>query len=401
MQMNLWTCCRSRCVLKDLIRQNPYPSNIHLFQLEQKDEWPSGACKKCVDFIAEIKSFREKVLATQEILINVTPATESLPPLDDDYFRDDFSSDETVEDKTEIKTELPMEPQVVIEPLPKLPSRRTTRVSKRPEIPEDTVTTFDNSSDEEELLPPPLKKLRSKIEEQDEADYSAATYQAKAKKPKKPKKKETPPASEQQPPKKKKKNWRRANASTMEGLDLLVRRQTLLEDRERRSKWSFEQKEESRMQSLKLWEKKFKEKYTHLTPIIEELKLRVCDICKVEQDSLGSLFCHQEREHDISRNAAYVNCCETRYTNSLVLGHCMYHLDKDTFKCPIVDCGKQCTSKARLSKHTKMKHTEGKFKCTKCTRAFMDSGSLEKHEYKHLVYRFTCQECVASKSHLN
>lgn len=360
-----------------------YPSNHPPFQLEEKYEWPNGACKKCIDFISEIKSFREKVLATQETLLNGTPATEPFPPPSDDYFGDALSSDESVEeDKTGIKSEANcdlMGARVIIEPLPNLPSRRTTRISKRPQIPQDTVTTFDNSSEDEEPLPANTSK-RTKAEQQDEEEDKAAILyrqQITAKKPRKPR----------EP---------RNNANTLEDLDLLVRRENRLMQQERRKKRSFEEKEASRKHSVVMWERKFKN-YAHLEPIIEELKLKVCDVCKVEQESLGALFSHQEREHDILRHKGYVICCKRRFENTYVLDHCMYHADKDTFKCPVEDCGKQCKSKAHMRKHQKQKHTAAEYKCSKCPKAFTEARALELHESRHLVYKYSCRECTRCK----
>lgn len=355
-----------------------------LFQLVEKPEWPSGACKKCFDFIVAIKTFKERVTGTQVTLLNASAVVESLPPIDDDHFMDYEPLHDSLEVKREIKSEdsfLQMEPQVIIEPLPELPAtRRTARVSKKRELPKDVVETVYNNSEEEEEDIKPTAAGRKKVKDEEEEaneNYEQRFNPSRIQKPKKPPKEYT----------------------GIGDLDLAIRREDRLKREQKINNRSLEEKEESLRRVDESWQKKVITNPQFL-PIIKEQKMTTCDVCQVDQVSLGRLFTHLERDHEVPRRRTYVVCCKRRFLSCRVLDHCKYHIDQDSFKCPEPNCGKQLMSGHLLNDHALNAHEKTETNCPECDRVFSNKHSMRSHLKNHETKKFGCDQCKKCKTRI-
>lgn len=178
--------------------------------------------------------------------------------------------------------------------------------------------------------------------------------------------------------------------------DRIIKREKRTTSSQRRLRLPFEAQEEKRKLFKASLEKKYA-KYAYLVPQMRELKMNVCALCEEVVDTLPGLYCHQEREHGISRYQGYALCCNIKHGIYTAFDHVLFHQDKDAFTCP--ECGKKCRSKYNLKKHSVVHKPEEQknHHCSKCGKGFNERNCLVKHEKKHRIYKFDCDECKESK----
>lgn len=275
------------------------------------------------------------------------------------------------------------------------PTRRTSRVPKERELPEDVVSSSfqddDDLSSTDESLEEEVKDLKfteaqvvrrqkKRAREAEEKDESYLSLEDK----------------------KRERKQRQLlddtllDYDTTGDMDLEIRREDRLKKMARIKKYSMEKQEQRWKAYKKTLEKKSKQ-FAHLNEQAKQLKMFECDYCKVDQGSFAELFVHMEREHEVERYRAYAVCCNYRLNIYTVYDHVIYHGNSEAFKCP--ECPKLCKSTINLKKHM-VKHRpeeEAKHKCDKCGKGYHDKALYRKHLKKHRIYRFDCEECKGSE----
>lgn len=352
----------------------------------------------CINFIAEIKSFKEKVQATQETLLNVTPDTETLPPIQDVFKVEEVVVEVDAPEPTPAKRKRGRPPTKVKkeeeEDLTTTPTRRTSRVRKEREVPEDVVTEFHDSDDHHVDV--------DTSDEDDDVDLKLDEAELMRRQRKKAQKeKEEQPYLSHEDAKRERKQ-RKLDESALVDYDgasdddRLNRKEDRMKAMASNRRQSNEVQEQKRKAYKRILTKRFVE-FAHLDERCRDLGMFVCSVCQVDKGCFAELFVHMEREHDILRYNAYAVCCKKRFSSYTVYDHLKYHDDQEAFKCP--QCPKRCMSTQNLRKHM-IKHkpdSERKHRCGKCGKGYYVKAEFSRHMRKHQIYRHNCGECRESE----
>lgn len=409
-----------------------------------KLNWPSEACKTCVDFLYQIKNFKEKVEETQENLLALLPQNDEDVPQKRKYtkrVKEEVQAIEDIEDveallapndedvavpqKRKYKKRVKEEVQAIEEieevevlELSKETDNEIIEVAEEKMTKDEFVSTKseDNESDMEvyeeldrEDTPPPSPPSTRRITRNNTDDSGRQIVpQKRTYKKRKPiaddddRDEDWDEGKEKRDRAKRKRQTRKLPKGTLSDYagaaddDRIIRREDRLKAQARRSNLPEEMQEKKRNAYKTSLEKRFKQ-YAHLDPIVRDLGMMVCDICKVTAESFLDLCCHMERDHDILRYQAYGVCCNARFNVYTVYDHAQYHQNKDAFKCP--DCGKQCHSGYSLKNHSH-KHRpdeEMRHRCEICGKGFHAKDNFARHMKKHRVFKHNCPECKGSE----
>lgn len=304
-----------------------------------------------MEFIVQMKRFKETVSSTQDLLepkaeVETKPKVEPKAKLEpepepepeetiyESHFAD--ADADTDDDRTFVKVKEEDAETEVIDLPPKPPTRKTTRSRKPRELDPETVASYEDSDDDREV-----RRMERRARIQEELDRPFGEVPVK------------------------------------------------------KGRWGVKKEAEESKSKV---DTKFKTGAL-LDYKLKALDLLNCHLCQEKQESFEELCNHMRAEHKIQKHLGYVSCCKNRFNLYTVYDHANYHENNDLFKCET--CNKKCLSTYHLRKHSLARHRPAdapcKHKCSKCQRGFHVKADWLKHERKHKIYKFDCDQCKGSE----